>query len=206
MAAGDAGQRRQKSSFSQAGGQSDGTPTSYRGSARTLRPSRRGNVCAPRPVGIVPRISTSPPVNLRSPALYFDAVENPLGARKFETWLRPDARYSTERRRVPHRPRWPVDRAIITHGHSDMLGPVTGPYSLRPRRSPSCRPGSARAQPAAFRNADTENGSRSMLSPLGLFRRAIFSGRRKWTGVNGQRAVVSGDYKRAPDPTVPRSK
>ena len=125
---------------------------SYRGSARTLRPSRCGNVCAARPVGIVPPISTSPPGKYRSPALYFDAVENPL--------QRPQVRNVVEARRsrpvlcagrVPYRP-GAARRA--RHHHPRPFRPCAGrpsaPCWRRRRRSPSCRRGWARRRAGSF--------------------------------------------------------
>jgi putative mRNA 3-end processing factor len=57
---------------------------------------------------------------------------------KFESWLKPDASgLLCEPGGFHIDPLRPVERAIITHGHSDHApGPATAPCSPPPRPSP----------------------------------------------------------------------
>ena len=97
-----------------------------------------------------------------------------------------------------------VDRAIITHGHSDharaghgaVLATRETAEIMKVRMGPEC----ARAfEPQALGETRTVNGVDVRLAPAGH----ILGAAQVVLDWNGQRAVVSGDYKRAPDPTCP---
>jgi len=95
-----------------------------------------------------------------------------------------------------------VDRAIITHGHSDHARPGHGAVLatdetveiMKVRMGPEC----ARAfEPQALGETRTINGVDVRLAPAGH----ILGAAQVVLEWQGQRAVVSGDYKRASDPT-----
>jgi len=95
-----------------------------------------------------------------------------------------------------------VDRAIITHGHSDHARPghaavlATGETIeiMKTRMGPEC---AGSFEPQALGETRTINGVGVRLSPAGH----ILGAAQVVIDWNGQRAVVSGDYKRAADPT-----
>ena len=95
-----------------------------------------------------------------------------------------------------------VDRAVITHGHSDHARAGHGAVLATPetieimkvRMGPEC----ARAfEPQALGETRTIDGVDVRLAPAGH----ILGAAQIVLDWNGQRAVISGDYKRAPDPT-----
>jgi len=97
-----------------------------------------------------------------------------------------------------------VGRAIITHGHSDHARAGHGAVLATPetieimkvRMGPEC----AHAfEPQALGETRTINGVDVRLAPAGH----ILGAAQVVLDWNGQRAVVSGDYKRALDPTCP---
>jgi len=97
-----------------------------------------------------------------------------------------------------------VDRAIITHGHSDHARPGHAAVLatnetieiMKTRMGPEC----ARAfEPQALGAPRDINGVSVRLVPAGH----ILGAAQVVLDWKGQRAVVSGDYKRAPDPTCP---
>lgn len=99
----------------------------------------------------------------------------------------------------PHRP---VERAVITHGHSDharsghravMATPETVAI-MKVRYGENC---AEAFQPVAYGTAATLNGVSVRLVPAGH----ILGSAQIVLDYAGQRAVVSGDYKRAADPT-----
>ena len=97
-----------------------------------------------------------------------------------------------------------VDRAIITHGHSDHARPghaavlATGETIeiMKTRMGPEC---AGSFEPQALGAPRTINGVGVRLAPAGH----ILGAAQVVLDWNGQRAVVSGDYKRAADPTCP---
>ncbi len=97
-----------------------------------------------------------------------------------------------------------VDRAIITHGHSDHARPGHGAVLatnetieiMKTRMGPEC---AGSFEPQALGEQRTINGVGVRLAPAGH----ILGAAQVVIDWNGQRAVVSGDYKRAPDPTTP---
>ncbi len=102
-------------------------------------------------------------------------------------------------------PTRPVPRAVITHGHSDHARPghmaVLGtPQTLAIMR---LRMGEDRAgltqQPLAYHSPLDINGVRVTLLPAGH----VLGSAQVVMDWQGSRAVVSGDYKRSPDPTCP---
>jgi putative mRNA 3-end processing factor len=123
--------------------------------------------------------------------------------KNFETWLRPDERglycIPGEFYIDPHAP---VDRAVITHGHSDhALGGHTKvlatfetieimKYRLG-NKSGSLKQSLAYGQPLQIKDVTIS------LAPAGH----ILGSAQIVITYNGQKAVVSGDYKRRADPT-----
>lgn len=95
-----------------------------------------------------------------------------------------------------------VDRAIITHGHSDHARAGHGAVLatgetievMKVRMGPEC---AGTFEPAALGATQTINGVRVRLAPAGH----IIGSAQVVLEWQGQRAVVSGDYKRAVDPT-----
>jgi putative mRNA 3-end processing factor len=101
-------------------------------------------------------------------------------------------------------PARPVDRAIITHGHSDharsghaaVLATPETIEIMKIRMGPEC----ARAfEPQTVGQTLHINGVAVRLAPAGH----ILGSAQVVIDWQGQRAVVSGDYKRAVDPTCP---
>ncbi|HPG88717.1 MAG TPA: ligase-associated DNA damage response exonuclease [Hyphomicrobium sp.] len=99
----------------------------------------------------------------------------------------------------PHRA---VDRAIITHGHSDharsghgaVLATTETVAIMKVRYGENC---AGAFQALALGEATTINGVVVRLEPAGH----ILGSAQVVLDFGGQRAVVSGDYKRAADPT-----
>jgi len=97
-----------------------------------------------------------------------------------------------------------VDRAIITHGHSDHARPghaaVLATHEtieiMKTRMGPEC---AGAFEPQALGEQRTVGGVGVRLAPAGH----ILGAAQVVLDWKGQRAVVSGDYKRAPDPTCP---
>jgi putative mRNA 3-end processing factor len=97
-----------------------------------------------------------------------------------------------------------VDRAIITHGHSDHARPGHGAVLatnetleiMKVRMGPECADA---FEPLAYGATQSVNGVDVRLAPAGH----ILGAAQVVLDWNGQRAVVSGDYKRAADPTCP---
>ena len=97
-----------------------------------------------------------------------------------------------------------VDRAIITHGHSDHARPGHGAVLatsetieiMKTRMGFEC---AGSFESLAYGAEQLINGVGVRLAPAGH----ILGAAQVVIDWNGQRAVVSGDYKRAPDPTTP---
>jgi len=97
-----------------------------------------------------------------------------------------------------------VDRAIVTHGHSDHARPGHGAVLatgetieiMKTRMGPEC---AGALEPLAYGAAQSINGVGVRLAPAGH----ILGAAQVVIDWNGQRAVISGDYKRAADPTCP---
>lgn len=95
-----------------------------------------------------------------------------------------------------------VDRAVITHGHSDharpghdaVLATAETVAVMKERMGDSC---ATSFQPQPLRTPIQLNGVGVRLVPAGH----ILGSAQVVMDWNGQRAVVSGDYKRAADPT-----
>ncbi|MCC7251719.1 ligase-associated DNA damage response exonuclease [Hyphomicrobium sp.] len=95
-----------------------------------------------------------------------------------------------------------VDRAIITHGHSDHARPGHGavlatPETIEVMKLRLGEDGAGRYESTAGRHALSINGVSVRLVPAGH----ILGSAQVVLDWNGQRAVVSGDYKRSADPT-----
>lgn len=99
-------------------------------------------------------------------------------------------------------PHMRVDRAIITHGHGDharsghgaVLATAETIEIMRTRYGPDC---AGRLEPLALGEVVTINGVGVRLVPAGH----ILGSAQVVLDHGGRRAVVSGDYKRSPDPT-----
>ncbi len=97
-----------------------------------------------------------------------------------------------------------VERAIITHGHSDHARPghaaVLATHEtieiMKTRMGPECADA---FEPQALGEQRTVGGVGVRLAPAGH----ILGAAQVVLDWKGQRAVVSGDYKRASDPTCP---
>jgi len=96
----------------------------------------------------------------------------------------------------------PVDRAVITHGHSDHARPGHGAVLSTPetlaimaeRYGPDF---AGRVQPAAYGEATTINGVAVRFAPAGH----VLGSAQAVIERDGLTMVVSGDYKRRRDPT-----
>ncbi|MDX2201217.1 MAG: ligase-associated DNA damage response exonuclease [Hyphomicrobiaceae bacterium] len=124
-------------------------------------------------------------------------------AAPFQTWLYPDDRglYCAPGRFHidPHRP---VERAVVTHGHSDharrghgaVLATPDTAAIMRARLGPEC---AGAFQELAYGEALAIGEVAVRLVPAGH----ILGSAQVVIDWRGRRAVVSGDYKRSPDPT-----
>jgi len=120
-----------------------------------------------------------------------------------ESWLYPTAKgLWCEPGQFHIDPRSAVDRAVITHGHSDharaghgaVLATAETIAIMKVRYGPDC---AGRFEALACGHATEINGVGIRFAPAGhILGSAQIS--LEWQGA---RAVVSGDYKRAPDPT-----
>jgi putative mRNA 3-end processing factor len=98
-------------------------------------------------------------------------------------------------------PHVPVSRAVVTHGHSDHARAGHG-HVLATAETLAimrARYGEVDGQAQAYGAPVTVNGVTVELAPAG---HVLGSAQVRLTW-RGQRIVVSGDYKRAPDPTCP---
>jgi len=97
----------------------------------------------------------------------------------------------------------PVARAVVTHGHADHARPDHGAVLATPETLAIMRArlGEARAgrrqQPMRPGEAVTRNGVTIRLRPAGH----VLGSAQVVLDWQGSRAVISGDYKRTPDPT-----
>ncbi len=99
-------------------------------------------------------------------------------------------------------PTRPVDRAVVTHAHSDHARPghryvLASPDTLALMRARLAEGAGESAQPLGWGEAVTVGGVRLWLEPAGH----VLGSAQVAMEYRGCRAVVSGDYKRAPDPT-----
>lgn len=95
-----------------------------------------------------------------------------------------------------------VPRAIITHGHSDHARPGHGAVLATPETIAIMKlrlgaDGAGRFEPVALSETLAIAGVSVRLVPAGH----ILGSAQVVLEWNGQRAVISGDYKRSPDPT-----
>lgn len=126
-----------------------------------------------------------------------------MSAAGLDQWLYPTERgLYCEPAGVYIDPARAVDRAIVTHGHSDHARPGHGAVlaSAETVEVMKVRLGedaAGRFEPAAFGRAFDIGGVSIRLVPAGH----ILGSAQVVLEWNGQRAVVSGDYKRAADPT-----
>ncbi len=122
---------------------------------------------------------------------------------KFETWLRPEAAgLYCEPGRFYIDPHQPVDRAIVTHGHSDHARPghqavLATAETLDIMKIRMGEGAGASHQPLAFGETIRLDDVSVWLAPAGH----ILGSAQVVIEYNGQRAVISGDYKRGSDPT-----
>ncbi len=121
----------------------------------------------------------------------------------FESWLRPEAAgLWCEPGRFYIDPSRPVERAVITHGHSDHARPGHGavlatPETLAVMRIRLGEGAAHRPEPARYGETRRIGDVAVTLVPAGH----ILGSAQVVLDYRGQRAVVSGDYKRSPDPT-----
>lgn len=99
----------------------------------------------------------------------------------------------------PHRP---VDRAIVTHGHGDHCTPgsralLATPETLAIAAARYGRDAFARTQALPYGEPQKIGDATIRLVPAGH----VLGSAQVVIEAHGARAVVSGDYKRAPDPT-----
>lgn len=97
-----------------------------------------------------------------------------------------------------------VPRAVVTHGHSDHARPGHGAVLATPETVAimQARLGAdacATCQPLAYHQTMNVGEARVRLVPAGH----ILGSAQAVIEANGLRVVVSGDYKRCPDPTCP---
>ena len=119
------------------------------------------------------------------------------------TWLypTPDGLYCAAGR-VHIDPRRPVDRAVVTHGHGDHARPgnaavMATPETLEIMRARYGEQAGGTLEALPYREPRDIDGVRVSLVPAGH----ILGSAQVVLEWQGQRVVVSGDYKRAPDPT-----
>ena len=130
-------------------------------------------------------------------------MTRPSTGEPFETWLRPEPAglycvpggFHID----PHRP---VERAIITHGHSDHARPgnaavLATPETLEIMRVRLGAAAGGRVEPLDYGTALTLGDVVVTLVPAGH----ILGSAQVVIDYRGRRAVVSGDYKRHADPT-----
>jgi putative mRNA 3-end processing factor len=94
----------------------------------------------------------------------------------------------------------PVERAVITHAHGDHLRAGSRAYLCSDGTAPLLKirlGGDAPVQPAEYGETVDINGVRVSLHPAGH----ILGSAQVRLEMRGEVWVVSGDYKRAPDPT-----
>ena len=124
----------------------------------------------------------------------------------FETWLRPDgAGLYCEPGGFHVDPHRRVDRAVITHGHSDHARPGHGavlatPDTLGIMRLRLGATAGGRLQALAYGESLAVGDVTVRLVPAGH----ILGSAQVVIDYRGQRAVISGDYKRRADPTCQR--
>lgn len=126
-----------------------------------------------------------------------------MSAAGLDQWLYPTERgLYCEPADVFIDPSRPVSRAIITHGHSDHARPGHGAVLATPETIAIMKlrlgaEGAGRFEPVALREALAIDGVSVRLVPAGH----ILGSAQVVLEWNGQRAVISGDYKRSADPT-----
>jgi len=96
----------------------------------------------------------------------------------------------------------PVARAVVTHGHSDHARPDNGavlatPETLAIMRHRMGERAGGSLQPLGYGETVAMNGVSLRLAPAGH----VLGSAQAVMEWQGSRAVVSGDYKRRPDPT-----
>ncbi len=122
----------------------------------------------------------------------------------FETWLKPtDAGLYCVPGDFHIDPRLPVDRAIITHGHSDhaRAGHATvlaTPETIRIMHTQLGKTAAGTFDALALGETRGRGGVAVRLAPAGH----ILGSAQVVLDYRGQRAVISGDYKRHADPTT----
>jgi len=126
-----------------------------------------------------------------------------MPAAGIDNWLYPTGRgLYCEPAGVYIDPARAVERAIITHGHSDHARPGHGavlatPETIEVMKLRLGEDGAGRFEAIATGHAFDLNGVAVRLVPAGH----ILGSAQVVLEWNGQRAVISGDYKRAADPT-----
>src|SRR4029078_9527046 len=125
-----------------------------------------------------------------------------MKAESFQSWLRVDqSGLYCKPGGFYVDPHGPVGRAIITHGHSDHARPgndkvLATKETLAVMRARLGEAGRS-SQEAAYGETLTLGDTRVTLMPAGH----VLGSAQVVIEYEGRRAVISGDYKRAPDPT-----
>src|SRR5271154_1411009 len=127
----------------------------------------------------------------------------PTAAPKPESWVRvtPQGLY-VEPGKFFIDPTRPVDRAVVTHGHADHARPghkhvLATPETLAIMRQRYGEDAGGSLQPADYGETATVAGVSVTLCPAGH----VLGSAQAVLEYRGSRVVVSGDYKRRPDPT-----
>jgi putative mRNA 3-end processing factor len=127
----------------------------------------------------------------------------PTAGNKFEDWLKPvGAGLYCEPGAFHVDPTRPVERAIVTHGHSDHARPghvrvLATPETIAVMKARLGVDAAGSFQPLRYGETVTMDGATVQLVPAGH----IVGSAQVVIDYGGRRAVVSGDYKRRPDPT-----
>ncbi len=126
-----------------------------------------------------------------------------MTAVKPETWLKPTTKgLYCEPGDFYIDPAWPVARAVVTHGHGDHARPnnrhvLATPETLAIMRSRFGTESGAALQPLAYGETLRLGEVAVRLAPAGH----VLGSAQVVLEHAGSRIVVSGDYKRRPDPT-----
>ncbi len=129
----------------------------------------------------------------------------PIAVPRPETWIRttPAGLYC-EPGEFHIDPSRPAPRAVITHGHGDHARPGNGqvlatPQTLAIMRARYGEDAGATTQPLSYNESLTIGEVEVRLIPAGH----VLGSAQIVLDYRGSRVVVSGDYKRRPDPTCP---
>jgi putative mRNA 3-end processing factor len=128
----------------------------------------------------------------------------PIAAPQPDTWLKPTrAGLYCEPGDFWVDPSQPVTRAVVSHGHGDHARPGNGRVLATPETAAIMRSrygeGAGELQTARYGETLSIGAVQVRLAPAGH----VLGSAQIVIDYRGSRAVVSGDYKRRPDPTCP---